>query len=122
VSWSLRSSTLSSCARSSSPSVAGCIHGVRGVRAAGGAEPYSPCSVVAPCVVETSIPWCMGHDSPRAAMIYQHATTVEDRRSADRLSGLVDAHRGEPDTDETESLSNDEEDDDGMADVLGPVS
>jgi len=23
----------------------------------------------------------MGHDSPRVAMIYQHATTVEDRRS-----------------------------------------
>ena len=34
----------------------------------------------------------MGHDSPRAAMIYQHATTVEDRAIADRLSGLVKAH------------------------------
>jgi hypothetical protein len=32
--------------------------------------------------------------------IYQHATTVEDRVIADRLSGLVDAHRGESDTDE----------------------
>ncbi|MGH3928827.1 MAG: tyrosine-type recombinase/integrase, partial [Pseudonocardiaceae bacterium] len=37
----------------------------------------------------------MGHDSPRAAMIYQHATAVEDRAIADRLSGLVDAHRAE---------------------------
>jgi integrase len=64
----------------------------------------------------------MGHDSPRAAMIYQHATTVEDRAIADRLSGLVDAHRGESDTDETESLGNDDEDDDGLAGVLVPVS
>jgi Phage integrase family len=39
----------------------------------------------------------MGHDSPRAVMIYQHATTVEDRAIADRLSGLVDAHRAESD-------------------------
>ena len=39
----------------------------------------------------------MGHDSRRAAMIYQHATTVEDRAIADRLSGLVDAHRTESD-------------------------
>jgi hypothetical protein len=46
----------------------------------------------------------MGHDSPRAVMIYQHATTVEDRAITDRLSGLIDAHRGEFDTDETESL------------------
>ena len=30
-------------------------------------------------------------------MIYQHATTVEDRAIADRLSGLVDAHRAESD-------------------------
>jgi hypothetical protein len=36
----------------------------------------------------------MGHDNPRAAMNYQHATTIEDRAIADRLSGLVDAHRG----------------------------
>ncbi len=64
----------------------------------------------------------MGHDSPRAAMIYQHATTVEDRAIADRLSGLVDVHRGESDTDETESLSNDDEDDDGLTGVLVPVS
>jgi hypothetical protein len=47
-------------------------------------------------------------------MIYQHATTVEDRAIADRLSGLVDAHRGESeDTDE---------DDDGLVGVPVPVS
>ncbi|HXT43054.1 MAG TPA: hypothetical protein VN748_02925 [Pseudonocardiaceae bacterium] len=55
-------------------------------------------------------------------MIDQHATTVEDRAIADRLSGLVDAHRGEFDTDETESLGHDDEDDDGLAGVLVPVS
>jgi integrase len=64
----------------------------------------------------------MGHDSPRAAMIYRHPTTVEDRAIVDRLSGLVDTNRGEFDTDETESLSNDDEDDDGLAGVLVPVS
>ena len=47
---------------------------------------------------------------------------VEARAIADRLSGLVDAHRGESDTDETESLSNDDEDDDGLAGALVPVS
>ncbi len=35
--------------------------------------------------------------TPPPAMIYQHATTVEDRTIADRLSGLVDAHRAESD-------------------------
>jgi hypothetical protein len=56
-------------------------------------------------------------------MIYQHATTVEDRAIADRLSGLVDAHRGESeDTDEAESLGNYDEDDDGLVGVPVPVS
>jgi hypothetical protein len=32
----------------------------------------------------------VGHDSPRVAMTFQHATTVEDRVIADCLSGLVD--------------------------------
>jgi integrase len=57
----------------------------------------------------------MGHDSPRAAMIYQHATTVEDRAIADRLSGLVKAHR-------VESGDKDDEGDDGSACALVPVS
>lgn len=61
----------------------------------------------------------MGHDSPRAAMIYQHATTVEDRAIADRLSGLVDAHRDKSeDTDDKD----DDGDDDGSTGVLVPVN
>jgi integrase len=57
----------------------------------------------------------MGHDSPRAAMIYQHATTVEDRAIADRLSGLVNAHR-------VESSDKDDEGDNGSAGIFVPVS
>ncbi|MBB5806608.1 hypothetical protein F4560_006376 [Saccharothrix ecbatanensis] len=36
----------------------------------------------------------MGHDSPRAALIYQHATTEASREIAAGLSGLVDRERG----------------------------
>lgn len=65
----------------------------------------------------------MGHDSPRAAMIYQHATTVEDRAIADRLSGLVDAHRAESeDIDGTDDPGKDDDGDDGAAGVLVSVS
>ena len=65
----------------------------------------------------------MGHDSPRAAMIYQHATTVEDRVIADRLSGLVDAHRTESDdANEVEFLGNDDDDDEGSSRILVTVS
>ena len=45
----------------------------------------------------------MGHDDMRAALIYQRATSEADQRIADRLSGLVDDHRGarrRPDDDE----------------------
>lgn len=35
----------------------------------------------------------MGHDSPRAALIYLHATSEADQAIADRLSGLVQRHR-----------------------------
>jgi hypothetical protein len=60
----------------------------------------------------------MGHDSPRAAMIYQHATTVEDQAIANRLSGLVDAHR-----DKSEDTDGEDDDgDDGSAGVLVSVS
>jgi integrase len=61
----------------------------------------------------------MGHDSPRAAMIYQHATTVEDRAIADRLSGLVDAHRME--VEDTNEKDTPDEDDDGAAGVVVSV-
>lgn len=36
----------------------------------------------------------MGHDDMRAALIYQRATSEADRLIADRLSSLVDDHRG----------------------------
>jgi hypothetical protein len=36
----------------------------------------------------------MGHDEMRAASIYQRATSEADRRIAERLSELVDEHRG----------------------------
>jgi Phage integrase family len=35
----------------------------------------------------------MGHDSPRAAMIYQHATNAADQLIADGLSLLIEQHR-----------------------------
>jgi hypothetical protein len=36
----------------------------------------------------------MGHDSVRAAMIYQHATTVANRLIADSISGIIDRAQG----------------------------
>ncbi|MBV8540573.1 MAG: site-specific integrase [Pseudonocardiales bacterium] len=62
----------------------------------------------------------MGHDSPRAAMIYQHATTVEDRAIADRLSGLVDAHHAESNVTATQPGDADD-DDDGSTGMLVTV-
>lgn len=32
----------------------------------------------------------MGHASPRAALIYQHATAERDRAIADALSAMID--------------------------------
>jgi len=40
----------------------------------------------------------MGHDDMRAALIYQRATSEADRRIAEQLSAMVQAHReGMPD-------------------------
>jgi integrase len=39
-----------------------------------------------------------GHSSPRAALIYQHATESRSRELADRLDALVTAHREEANT------------------------
>lgn len=36
----------------------------------------------------------MGHDDMRAALIYQRATSEADRLIAERLSRLIDEHRG----------------------------
>lgn len=52
----------------------------------------------------------MGHDSPRAALIYQHATTEASREIAAALSGLVERERG-----------GGGDEDDGSAGVLVPV-
>jgi hypothetical protein len=57
----------------------------------------------------------MGHDDMRAALIYQRATSDADRAIADRLSPLVDEHRGQ-------RQNTDEEDDDGQAGSLVPVA
>jgi integrase len=62
----------------------------------------------------------MGHDSPRAAMIYQHATTVEDRAIADRLSGLVDAHHAQSNATTTQP-GDTNDDDDGSTGMLVTV-
>ena len=37
----------------------------------------------------------LGHSSPRAAMIYQHATKDRDKTIADALGALVTQARGE---------------------------
>ena len=36
---------------------------------------------------------CIGHDSMRAALIYQHKTQGADRKIADRLEALIQGHR-----------------------------
>jgi hypothetical protein len=55
--------------------------------------------------------------SRRPGRVKQHATTVEDRAIADRLSDLVDAHRAE--SDETTTQTGDADDgDNGSAGVL----
>jgi integrase len=47
----------------------------------------------------------MGHDDMRAALIYQRATSEADRKIADALSKLVDAHRGEAEDSQDDSAS-----------------
>ena len=39
----------------------------------------------------------MGHDSVRAAMIYQHATTEASRLIADSISGMIERAQGADD-------------------------
>jgi integrase len=51
----------------------------------------------------------MGHDSERAAMIYQHQARGADRMITDNIDAHVEAERGKPD------------DDDGAAGVLVPL-
>ncbi|WP_424536894.1 hypothetical protein ACOZ38_44965 [Sphaerisporangium viridialbum] len=49
----------------------------------------------------------MGHDSDRAALIYQHATRGADQKIADAPSARVEAERND--------------DDDGLAGALAPA-
>jgi hypothetical protein len=60
----------------------------------------------------------MGHDDMRAALIYQRATSEADERIAERLSSLVDKHRGGV----TGTTSDeDDEEDGGASGALVPV-
>ncbi len=43
----------------------------------------------------------MGHDSARAAMIYQHATAAADRAIADALDKVIEATEAGPDDDDS---------------------
>lgn len=54
----------------------------------------------------------MGHDSVRAAMIYQHATSEAGRAIADALNDKIKAERG----------GDDDEDDGGLGGALVPVA
>jgi integrase len=61
----------------------------------------------------------MGHDSPRAALIYQHATSTADRAVADALDALVKARHDEAErASRGESPTPDPDDEDGAAGVL----
>lgn len=52
----------------------------------------------------------MGHDSPRAALIYQHATAGADRALADALDAMA-----------RRAIAHDDQDDDGAAGALVPA-
>ena len=60
----------------------------------------------------------MGHDSMRAALIYQHATTDRDRRIADAMQDMIDGSR----TDSNAASSTDDGDDDLPSGALVPVA
>ncbi|HKE52017.1 MAG TPA: hypothetical protein VKE25_10955 [Actinomycetes bacterium] len=49
----------------------------------------------------------MGHDSPKAAMMYQHDTDEANQAIADALSERVNRHRDAPNHDDQEAGSDD---------------
>lgn len=63
----------------------------------------------------------MGHDSPRAALLYQHATAQADRAIADALSAAVVALEAARAADQAESGRSGDEGDDGAAGVPARV-
>ena len=60
----------------------------------------------------------MGHDSPRAALIYQHASSGADQAIAAALSAVLDAHNGKA---AQVAPADDEDGDDGAAGVPARV-
>jgi integrase len=58
----------------------------------------------------------MGHDSPRAALIYQHASEEADRAIADAVNQAISSQHPNTSTDQ------DEDPDDGAAGALVPVA
>lgn len=63
----------------------------------------------------------MGHDSVRAALIYQHATSEADARIAAALDAELVAQAGADDAIEHDGGPEDDEDDDGPAGPLVPA-
>lgn len=63
----------------------------------------------------------MGHDSMRAALIYQHANQSADRKIADAMEGLIAEHESAADPDGDPAPAQDDDPDDGAAGVLVPA-
>lgn len=63
----------------------------------------------------------MGHDSPRAALIYQHATSGADRAVAAALDEVLKAHETCKGPAPDGVPGNDDDRDDGAAGVLARV-
>lgn len=63
----------------------------------------------------------MGHDSPRAALIYQHATTDADKAVAAALDAVLGAVQGVGEERPETSGDQDDDGDDGAAGVLAKV-
>lgn len=60
----------------------------------------------------------MGHDSPRAALIYQHASSEADRAIADALSRILDGRERRTGEAGESDLESGRDDDDGTAGAL----
>jgi integrase len=63
----------------------------------------------------------MGHDSMRAALIYQHENQTADRKIADAIEGLIAEHESATGPDDDPAKAQDDDPDDGAAGVLVPA-